>query len=315
MIPSLSTIDAKSIGELTDLVAKQTKEIQFLFEGNIDADNIRANSITADLINVTQLSAITADLGVVTAGYIEGLVITGGVVRTSSSGERIELVNDTLSVYDYNGNLSISMIPTSTQTSLNVGSISIYDYQITGQSPKIQMTSNFSISQYTGVGYYTTIANSAGAIYLISGGSQPIYLNGTDVISSLSGKANVSHTHDFSSGITGKPTTLSGYGITSVDWSYLTGKPTTISGYGITDAYTKTQSDANYAAISHTHSWSAITTGKPTTLSGYGITDTYTSSTINSTFAVNLTYDSTTKNLKLFSNAGVALATVNIAGS
>jgi len=30
------------------------------------------------------------------------------------------------------------------------------------------------------------------------------------------------------------------------DWSIITGKPTTIEGYGITDAYTKTESDGNY---------------------------------------------------------------------
>ena len=45
-------------------------------------------------------------------------------------------------------------------------------------------------------------------------------------------------------------------------FSAITGKPTTLAGYGITDA----------AAASHTHAFSAIT-GKPTTLAGYGITD------------------------------------------
>lgn len=37
------------------------------------------------------------------------------------------------------------------------------------------------------------------------------------------------------SGITGKPTTVAGYGITDMNWSQLAGKPTTLSGYGITD--------------------------------------------------------------------------------
>jgi hypothetical protein len=116
--------------------------------------------------------------------------------------------------------------------------------------------------------------------------------------------------------LTGKPTTLVGYGITDAQpldsdltaiaalattafgrafltqpdpatsrsyigagtsnfdgtWTSLTGKPTTIAGYGITDAYTKTQSDANYAAIAHTHTFASLTS-KPTTLVGYGITD------------------------------------------
>jgi len=34
--------------------------------------------------------------------------------------------------------------------------------------------------------------------------------------------------------------------VTSVTWSNITNTPTTISGYGITDAYTKTESNANY---------------------------------------------------------------------
>lgn len=44
----------------------------------------------------------------------------------------------------------------------------------------------------------------------------------------------------------------------SVSYASLTGKPTTLAGYGITDSY-----DGTYASL----------TGKPTTLAGYGITD------------------------------------------
>lgn len=56
-------------------------------------------------------------------------------------------------------------------------------------------------------------------------------------------------------GITGKPTTMAGYGITDFNWSGLAGKPTTMAGYGITD-----------------FNWSGLA-DKPTTLSGFGITD------------------------------------------
>lgn len=61
--------------------------------------------------------------------------------------------------------------------------------------------------------------------------------------------------------LTGKPTTIAGFGITDAfdgAFSSLTGKPTTISGYGITDAF-----DGAFSSL----------TGKPTTVSGYGITD------------------------------------------
>jgi len=45
-------------------------------------------------------------------------------------------------------------------------------------------------------------------------------------------------------------------GLTSLPWSSITGKPTTLSGYGITDAYTKTEADAKYLTSS---SFSAFT--------------------------------------------------------
>lgn len=77
--------------------------------------------------------------------------------------------------------------------------------------------------------------------------------------------------------ISGKPTTLLGYGIIDAytkaqtdahtwDWSSLYNVPTTVAGYGITDTYTKAQTDA------HTWNWSAIT-ATPTTIAGYGIVD------------------------------------------
>ena len=102
----------------------------------------------------------------------------------------------------------------------------------------------------------------------------------------------------------------------------LTGKPTTVAGYGITDVYTKTQTDSNVSTsigtkvtknadiVSGTNTkitydakglvtggtslaaidipaldWSKITTGKPTTLSGYGISDAVPSSHIGTTGA------------------------------
>jgi len=82
----------------------------------------------------------------------------------------------------------------------------------------------------------------------------------------------------------------SGY-LTAANFNIFNGKQapaTTLAGYGITDAYTKTQSDANYptkAGGGATGTWSisitgaapwANVSGKPTTIAGYGITDAYT---------------------------------------
>lgn len=45
---------------------------------NIDGGNIQTGTITADSLDVSQLSAITADLGTVTAGHISGATIEAG---------------------------------------------------------------------------------------------------------------------------------------------------------------------------------------------------------------------------------------------
>lgn len=60
----------------------------------------------------------------------------------------------------------------------------------------------------------------------------------------------------------------------SAPWAGVTGKPTTLAGYGITDAYTKAETNAL------TWNWSAIT-NKPTTLVGYGISDVYSKTEVN----------------------------------
>lgn len=64
--------------------------------------------------------------------------------------------------------------------------------------------------------------------------------------------------------------------ITSVpaqSFSSLTGKPTTLSGYGIVDAYPLSGNPSGFISSVPAQSFSSLT-GKPTTISGYGITDT-----------------------------------------
>ena len=103
------------------------------------------------------------------------------------------------------------------------------------------------------------------------------------------------------SDLTGRPTTISGYGITDAfsgsyadltnvpstfapsahnqAWSTITSTPTTISGYGITDAFSGSYADltnvpSTFAPSAHNQAWSTITS-TPTTISGYGITDAF----------------------------------------
>ncbi|MCF0060116.1 hypothetical protein MUK70_12770 [Dyadobacter chenwenxiniae] len=101
----------------------------------------------------------------------------------------------------------------------------------------------------------------------------------------------------------------------SMPWNDVTGKPTTVAGYGITDVYTKANVDSGLNGKENTFSkgnlvtgnnitfggdplsrlvgsgnlviacnnmpWNDVT-GKPTTIAGYGITDAYTESQVDS---------------------------------
>ena len=92
------------------------------------------------------------------------------------------------------------------------------------------------------------------------------------------------------SAVTGKPTTIAGFGITDAfngTFGALTGTPTTLAGYGITDSLTASSSatltnksgnnsqwtnDAGYLTSVPAQSFASLTS-KPTNLTGYGITD------------------------------------------
>lgn len=64
----------------------------------INGSQIVVGSISADKINVTQLSAISANLGTVTAG-----TITGGTIQTATSGARLVVDSTGLKSYDSGG--------------------------------------------------------------------------------------------------------------------------------------------------------------------------------------------------------------------
>lgn len=147
--------------------------------------------------------------------------------------------------------------------------------------PNQNAFSNFAVSGQT-----TIAADQAtDTINFAAGANITLTTNATT--DTLTIAANFTQDFAFSS-LTGKPTTIAGYGITdaqallvsgtniktinntsilgsgnitvsaTADWNTLQNKPTTISGFGITDAF-----DGAYSSL----------TGTPTTLSGYGITD------------------------------------------
>ena len=72
----------------------------------IVGDNILANSINASKMNVGQLSAITADIGSITAG-----TLTGTLIQTSATGQRVVIdgASNSLSFYNANNTRSVNM--------------------------------------------------------------------------------------------------------------------------------------------------------------------------------------------------------------
>ncbi len=78
----------------------------------INGGQITTNSITASKISVSNLSSISANIGAITAGTIDGVTITGGVVQTSSSGLRIVLDGTTDKIlFQNSGTTYASMYP------------------------------------------------------------------------------------------------------------------------------------------------------------------------------------------------------------
>lgn len=78
----------------------------YIANGAIITSKIAANAVTADKISVNELSAISADIGSVTSG-----TITGALIRTSSSGSRVEIDDstDSIEIYDSSGDLRLEI--------------------------------------------------------------------------------------------------------------------------------------------------------------------------------------------------------------
>ncbi len=75
--------------------------------GNAQITDAKILSLAASKIVASSLSAITANLGFVTAGFITGTTIQGGTFQTSSSGRRVEIAEATNAITVFNSGGSI----------------------------------------------------------------------------------------------------------------------------------------------------------------------------------------------------------------
>ncbi len=69
--------------ELSNILAMIIQELDFVVNGNIKVKNIRAKGVKADRLDVDELSAISANLGVILAGIIRGIQIFGSYIATA----------------------------------------------------------------------------------------------------------------------------------------------------------------------------------------------------------------------------------------
>ncbi|MDQ6418668.1 hypothetical protein RB620_04375 [Paenibacillus sp. LHD-117] len=69
--------------QLANIVSSMTKDLEHMINGNLDVKNIRAKGITADRMDVDELSAISANLGHIIAGLIESVTIIGAYIATA----------------------------------------------------------------------------------------------------------------------------------------------------------------------------------------------------------------------------------------
>ena len=92
VLASTVVVRAKiAAGTITaDKIATGTITATQLAAGTITGDRIAAGTITADRLSVSSLSALSANLGTVTAGSISGVSIEGSVIEAGSDTVRID---------------------------------------------------------------------------------------------------------------------------------------------------------------------------------------------------------------------------------
>lgn len=110
-----TTTAATSVGINKLLIAvAQNSSVEAIFQAFggkggllITTDNLAADSITANEVNINTLSAIAADLGTITAG-----TVTGAIIQTSATGYRIKMNYATNKIELLNGNTVLASIYT-----------------------------------------------------------------------------------------------------------------------------------------------------------------------------------------------------------
>lgn len=178
------------------------KELDYVLNGQIDFRNIRAKSIDAERLTVDELSAITANLGEITAGIIRGIQIFGSLISTNETGYpkaemsvsdnlfRVALDEDNTLIIrgDYLGTPAIYFTSPAnnyllymSDTRSDIGSL---------QPLRIESGAEIILEPNTGT---VTVPNWSKLKNVATGRTLQQELD--DIYSALAGKSDVGHTH------------------------------------------------------------------------------------------------------------------------
>jgi hypothetical protein len=251
--------------------------------GGGGATNLSTNQTAT---NVTILSDSGADAIIALSnGTNAGVSIND---YTTAEKTKLTGIANGATVNDTDINLKNRANHTGTQTASTISDI---QSAITNNTAVVANTAKISFDSASSTRLSGTIGTNTGddatnTQYSGLDSSKQNILSGTGFVKSTAGTIS----YDTNTYLTTVP---------AQSFASITGKPTTISGYGITDF--NSLGDARYSLVAHTHTFGSLTS-KPTTLSGYGITDAiqpnvnavFTS--VNSNVAVTLAYTSNVLN-------------------
>lgn len=174
--PYVGTANIAASSITSALIAAGTIVASNIAANTITGNEIAANTITSNKISVSQLSAISADMGSITAG-----TITGALIRTASSGARVQLNNSTLALEIYDSSRLRATSWSQGFTFYDSSGNNVADIYA-GSTGGLLITTGNSGSSSRSI--YIQ-AGSSGVASLGIGGTSYIYANGSDATVSL----------------------------------------------------------------------------------------------------------------------------------
>ena len=137
-----------------------------LVDGSVKAEAIAANAVTADKVNVTDLAAISADMGTITAGSISSALITGDVTEVYPFSQYYR--NDLTSTNAVYGSFSIPA-PTNGISKRNKLNINVkFEIQGNNQTPAAQAQILVTIQKKSKGGASTEVSSTGNKVVVES---------------------------------------------------------------------------------------------------------------------------------------------------